>query len=213
MTVRSLIRGIAPLTVAASVLLTGGCAGSEGEQKPPYSAPGANADLGRLAIRYVHAAHPEGGSWRAGSDVPVYLYVRNEGDAKDTLVAAKSDRAESVALVDGEGHELPDGITVAPETTGKLYAGKPHLELRHIGERLRAGDFLKLTLTFRKAGSTTLTVPTQVIEPSSLPPSSPEPTPPRTTPPPTASPPRTTPATTTTALMTTAPPPAPTPSS
>ncbi|WP_329141233.1 copper chaperone PCu(A)C [Streptomyces sp. NBC_00670] len=209
MRVRSLFRGIAPLTVAASVLLTGGCAGSEGAQKPPYSAPGANADLGPLAIRYVHAAHPGGGSWRAGSDVPVYLYVRNEGDAKDTLVSAKSDRAGSVALVDGAGHELPDGITVAPHTTGMLYAGKPHLELRNIGERLRAGDFLKLTLTFRKAGSTTLTVPTQVIEPSTLPPSSPEPTPPRTTPPPTTAPPHTT----TPPPTTTAPPASPTPSS
>jgi hypothetical protein len=142
MRVRSLFRGIAPLTVTASVLLTGGCAGSEGARKPPCSAPGANADLGPPALRYVHAAHPGGGSWRAGS----------------------------VALVDGAGHELPDGITVDPHTTGMLYAGKPHLEPRNIGERLRAGDFLKLTPTLREAGSTTLSVPTQVIEPSMLPP-------------------------------------------
>lgn len=39
-----------------------------------------------------------------------------------------------------------------------LYAGQPHLELQDLRERLRAGDFTRLTLTFREAGSVTLQI-------------------------------------------------------
>ncbi len=62
-------------------------------------------------------------------------------------------------VVDERGGPPADaGIPLPPHTPRKLYTGQPHMELRGLKGRPRAGDFTRLTLTFREAGTVTFSL-------------------------------------------------------
>ncbi len=126
-----------------------------------HNAPGATADVNSLAIRYAHIAEPDDGVWAKGSDVAAYLWVLNQGERSDRLVAASSPAADSTAIVDQQGKSLPGGVELPPHEARQMYRDGPHLLLRGIHEELRAGDYVKLTVRFSKSGSASMQVHVQ----------------------------------------------------
>ncbi|MGC9379843.1 copper chaperone PCu(A)C [Streptomyces sp. MH13] len=162
-----LIRGRTARSAAATVLAAGtlalsGCGGDDSFELQDWHAPGQNASVGDVLLRYAHVAEPKGEPWRPGDDVPAYVWLMNEGDSADRLVGAGSPDAESVGIVNADGKALPDGVALPPDKLRQLEPGNNHLLLRDVREVVRGGDFLKITLNFEKAGSVTFNIQSQI---------------------------------------------------
>ncbi|WP_409473631.1 copper chaperone PCu(A)C [Streptomyces sp. HC307] len=139
-----------------------GCVGDEAFDPQTWDAPGQNARIESVLIRYAHVAEPRGEPWKRGADVPAYLWLFNEGREPDRLVGASTPNAASVSIVDGQGKPLPGGVELPPNQLRQLEPGKEHLLLRDVREVVRGGDFMKITLRFEKAGSVTFNIQAQV---------------------------------------------------
>ncbi|MEU4965396.1 copper chaperone PCu(A)C [Streptomyces smyrnaeus] len=153
----------AGLAAAALALVTAvsGCGGDDDFNLPDWDAPGQNARVGDLMLRYAHLAEPRDGPWRAGDDVPGYVRLYNKGQKDDKLVGASSPAAASVRLVGPDGEPLEDGVRLPSGELVELESGKNHLLLRDLRKQVRGGDYIKITLRFRDAGSTTFNIAAQ----------------------------------------------------
>jgi copper(I)-binding protein len=108
----------------------------------------------------------EGGSMPAGGTSAVYMTIANGGGADDRLLSASSDAAETVEL-----HEttMTDNVMrMAPVEGGILVPARGRAELKPAGlhvmligltRDLKAGDTVRLTLTFERAGSMEIEAP------------------------------------------------------
>ncbi|MFD5002664.1 copper chaperone PCu(A)C [Streptomyces mutabilis] len=155
-------RAAAAAVLAATALALTGCGGDDGFELQDWHAPGQNASVGDVLIRYAHVAEPEGEPWQVGDDVPAYVWLVNEGDEPDRLVGASSSGAESVDIVNAGGKPLPDGVELPPDKLRQLEPDRNHLLLRDVRQVVRGGDFMKITLNFEKAGSVTFGIQSQV---------------------------------------------------
>jgi len=111
--------------------------------------------LGTLKIDRLYARPTPPGARTGG----VYLTIRNAGQARDQLVAAKSAAAQSVEIhsMQMEGNlmkmravralDIPAGGEVT------LGSGGYHVMLVGLSRPLAVGDEVPVTLTFAKAGS------------------------------------------------------------
>jgi periplasmic copper chaperone A len=123
----------------------------------------AEVKVGGLSISngYIKATLP--GQPVAGG----FVTVRNDGSADDRLVTVKD-----VAGIDHvEIHEmsmngdvmimrkLPDGLPVPAGETVELRPGGLHLMLIGVKTEFKAGDVIKATLVFEKAGEVTIDLP------------------------------------------------------
>ncbi|MFD4247051.1 copper chaperone PCu(A)C [Streptomyces sp. NPDC058525] len=154
-------RGLAAAALALAVT-AGGCGNDDGFSLAEWNAPGQNARIGDIMIRYAHVAEPQGGPWQPGDDVPAYVWLYNKGSEADRLVGADSPNAASVDIVDADGKPLPDGVELPENKLVELEPGKSHLVLRDVREVIRGGDFMKFTMRFEKAGSITFNVQSQI---------------------------------------------------
>ncbi|MEI5031940.1 copper chaperone PCu(A)C [Streptomyces sp. S1A(2023)] len=156
------LRGRRALLAAACALAvtTSGC-GDDGFSLPEWDAPGQNARVGNIMIRYAHVAEPEGGPWQPGDDVPAYAWLYNKGGETDRLLGAGTPNAAAVDLVDADGDPLPDGVELPANELVELEPGKSHMVLREVGEVIRGGDFMKFTLRFERAGAVTFSIQSQ----------------------------------------------------
>lgn len=145
------------LAMAAS-----GCGGDDDFSLPEWDAPGQNARIGNIMIRYAHVAEPRGEPWKPGDDVPAYVWLYNKGGEDDRLVAASTPNAASVDIVGPDGKPLPDGVELPANKLVELEPGKAHLVLRDVRQKIRGGDFIKFTMRFGNAGSTTFNIQSQV---------------------------------------------------
>jgi copper(I)-binding protein len=152
---RVLAAAVFALTVTAS-----GC-GDDDFSLPEWDAPGQNARIGNIMIRYAHVAEPRGGPWQPGDDVPAYVWLYNKGGEADRLVGAGTPNAAAVDIVDADGKPLPDGVELPVNELVELEPSKPHLVLREVREVIRGGDFMKFTLRFERAGSITFNIQSQ----------------------------------------------------
>lgn len=96
----------------------------------------------------------------------VYATIRNDGAAPDRLIGIESGVAEG-----GEIHEmtmeggvmqmrpLKDGLLVAPGATVELVAGRLHVMLVGLKRPLKAGETIRVTAIFEKAGRIEVAVP------------------------------------------------------
>ncbi len=96
-----------------------------------------------------------------------YMTLEGGGAEPDELIAAASPAAERVELhthlvENGIAKMRPvDGIEVVPGTATVLQPGGLHLMLLGLQQKLKEGDTLPMTLTFKHAGEVQLTVPVQ----------------------------------------------------
>lgn len=147
---------------ALAAVLLGGAAGCG--SRPPASSPPAGERPAIVADAWARAT-PAGASMGA-----VYMTLRSA--AEDRLIGAKvspavAARAELHQVVtDGRGQmtmrrveaiELPAGVPV------RLEPGASHLMLVDLARPLVAGDTLKATLRFEKAGNMTVRVPVRGV--------------------------------------------------
>lgn len=87
----------------------GACGADDDFSLPEWDAPGQNARVGDIMIRYAHVAEPRGRPWQPGSDVPAYVWLYNKGGEADRLVGADTPNAASVDIVDSDGKRLTAG--------------------------------------------------------------------------------------------------------
>ncbi|MEU6180446.1 copper chaperone PCu(A)C [Streptomyces coeruleorubidus] len=164
MTALFALRGRCALAAAAFAvaLTTSGCGGDDDFSLPDWDAPGQNARVGDIMIRYAHVAEPRGRPWQPGSDVPAYVWLYNKGSEADKLLDASTPNAASVDIVDSDGKPLPDGVDLPANQLVELEQGKVHLVLRDVREVIRGGDFMRFTMRFEKAGSSTFNIQSQI---------------------------------------------------
>lgn len=107
-------------------------------------------------------ARASAGMARAGG---AFMTLTNEGSEPDALVSAAADVSEVVELHthirDGDVMKMREveKIELAPGETVKLQPGGLHVMLIGLKAPLKEGESFPLTLTFEKAGETTVTVP------------------------------------------------------
>ncbi|KAF2776535.1 copper chaperone PCu(A)C [Streptomyces sp. OM5714] len=148
-------------SAAVIALAASGC-GDDTFSLPVWHAPGQNARVGDIMIRYAHVAEPQGGPWQPGDDVPAYVWLYNKGDNDDRLVSASTPNAAAVDLVDADGKKIADGVSLPENKLVELERGKTHLVLRDVRETIRGGDFMKLAMKFEDAGPVTFNIQAQV---------------------------------------------------
>ena len=104
-----------------------------------------------------------------GGNSAAYMVLRNSGDQADRLVSATSDVAESVELhISQTENDVTtmrpvEYIEVPPGGETELKPGGLHIMLIGLKHELKAGDKVKLTLAFEKAG--TISVEAEVRAP------------------------------------------------
>jgi hypothetical protein len=104
-----------------------------------------------------------------GGNSAAYMLLRNSGDESDRLVSATSDAAESVEMHvsqtenDVTSMRPVESIEVPAGGETELKPGGLHIMLVGLKHELKAGDTVRLALTFEKAG--TLSVEADVRAP------------------------------------------------
>ncbi|MFI8853117.1 copper chaperone PCu(A)C [Streptomyces sp. 891-h] len=157
------LRRRAGWAAAALILVASasGCGGDEDFDLPDWDAPGQNSRVGDLMLRYAHLAEPRGGEpWKPGDDVPGYVWVYNKSQKDDKLIGASSPVASSVQIV-GADDKPREEVRLPAQKLVELESGKPHLLLRGLRKQIRGGEYVKITLRFRDAGSTTFNIAAQ----------------------------------------------------
>lgn len=147
----------APVIAAGLVLVLTGCGANFESQTyaTRSSAEGTNAAAGAIAVRDVAIAPPESGdTYDEGDDVDVELTLTNDGPEDDRLVEVTTPAADSVELL-SDGEEVDELELPRLATTGNQ-AG---LRLLGLGEDLRPGLYVELTMRFEVNGETTVQVP------------------------------------------------------
>lgn len=126
-------------------------------------APRPLASAGKVRILDAYVPKPA-----AGDVAAVYLTLRNDGTAPDTLVAVASNVSVRGSLhdmeqVDGQMRMVPlaGGLVVPPGETVSLAPGGRHGMLEGLEHELEPGSTLALILRFARGG--TLSVPARVV--------------------------------------------------
>lgn len=102
-----------------------------------------------------------------GRNTAAYMTIANEGAEDDLLKSARAEKAQSVELhqttmtADGvmQMRKVEDGLPVPAGATLALKPGGAHLMVFGLAEGLAAGEQLKLTLEFARAGAVEVVVP------------------------------------------------------
>jgi copper(I)-binding protein len=109
----------------------------------------------------IEIAHPNARAMVPGAKVGGgYLTITNHGAADDRLVGVTSDRAVSaeVHLMSVDGgvmtmRAVSGGLVVPAGKTVELKPGGYHIMFMDVAQPFRAGETIKATLTFEKAGA------------------------------------------------------------
>lgn len=130
----------AGLALATTVL-----AGCAADDTAPNNPPGMNVRVNDILVRYAHLEDPDspGTGYRAGDDVPLYLWFVNESGAEAALTEVSSPVATDVTLTEGQTPvDLPVGtlVEMGPEN--------PHFVLEDITTRIRGAELVPVDLTF-----------------------------------------------------------------
>jgi periplasmic copper chaperone A len=94
-----------------------------------------------------------------------YMILRNTGGTADKLLKAQTDAAKTVethtTVKEGDVMKMKpvDGFDIPANGQTELKPGAFHIMLIGLTRNLKAGDTVKLTLTFEKAGQVQLDVP------------------------------------------------------
>lgn len=118
--------------------------------------------MGSLVITAAWTRQPPDGARVAGG----FLKITNTGTVSDRLIGgsapfAKAFELHEMAVVDGvmKMRELAKGLEIKPGETVELKPGSFHVMYMDITQRPKAGEKVKTTLKFEKAGEVTIDVP------------------------------------------------------
>lgn len=147
-----------PAVGAALALTVSGCAAGQVAQTAQQVAAidGANASVGPLGVRDVRLAATDKGSYEAGSEVPVKLWVSNTATSPDTLTAVTSPNAASIAI-DGDAEFVGESLVEITDTTSVTIVVT-------LNDELRYGHSIPMTFSFAQAGAVTIKVPIEIPE-------------------------------------------------
>lgn len=148
-------RGLLAAAVAVLIPVLAGCeAGSNAPvlqwHKPT---PGASAVVGNIRINnmFILGATPDI-SLQPGTSTGVFLALTSNG-GPDTLTSISAPgSATSVSLPGG-------AVPVGRDQTVRLTGPVPAVVMRNLTRPLNGGQFIRLVLTFRNAGSVPMNVP------------------------------------------------------
>ncbi|GAA0555276.1 uncharacterized protein DUF461 [Saccharopolyspora erythraea NRRL 2338] len=143
---------------------------------------GSNARVGDVLLRNVHLAATED-PYQPGETATAKLMLFNQAQAPDALVEVESPHAKQVQMLwdrecDGT-YERVDRIPLLPEGSvpnapGQRTGGAPyHLEISDLSTLVRPGTTFPLTLTFERAGRTTIDAKVQATRDGDAPPAPP----------------------------------------
>lgn len=152
---------------AVAVALVG-CAGNRvGYDIPAIDGTSGNAG-NTMFLRDVLIPNPRTppGAYPAGSTIPVFVAIVNQGNQADTLIAVTSPAASQVQVV-GTTDISPGGTVISTggsalintPPTSPLVAGRLRITLT-LNRVLRDGLNIPVTFQFQHAGTVTLSVPT-----------------------------------------------------
>ena len=154
-----------PLLALAFLAAPAGLALAVGTSAPGVS-DGATVKVGALVITQPWIRATPGGAKVAGG----YLRVSNEGTEPDRLIAASAPfaaRSEMHEMSMSGGvmkmREVEDGIEIKPGQTVELKPGGYHLMFMALKVGVKAGETIRGTLTFAKAGTVEVTFPVAAI--------------------------------------------------
>lgn len=159
-------RRLGALALGVGLLVSGG--GAAGLSSPALAQTAAAVAVGPIAVLDVWA-RASAGLARAGG---VFLFLRNEGDQPDRLIAAASPVA---AVVELHTHRSVAGmmqmravpaIDLPARGMVQLRPGGLHVMLIDLAEPLVEGQTFPVTLTFERAGSVTVTA--TVLDPGAM---------------------------------------------
>lgn len=115
LTRRATIAVLAGTGVAALLAGTGCSAGQIAETAKVRSAvPGANADLGDIALRNLTVLYPDSHVYSAGDDARLVVRIVNTGGTADTLKGVSTDAADSVTIF---SLKADAGVSASPSGT------------------------------------------------------------------------------------------------
>ncbi len=125
----------------------------------------ASADEAKVGAIAVVDAWSRATPARAGG---VFVTLRNDGAADDTLIGVSSDIAKMAGLHESKQENgvmqmrQVDGIDVPAHGSVALKPGGYHIMLMGLAKPLAAGETFPVTLTFAKAGAISVTVAVKV---------------------------------------------------
>ena len=150
------LRTATPVVAVGLTLALTGCGANFEAQTYQDKAPAdsTNAGVGAIAVRNVNLVAPESGEmYEAGDDADVQLTLTNDGTDDDRLVEVSSPAAGSVEIL---GQAGADGVDLPGRSTTE---NELSLQLADLGEDLRPGRYVELTLRFERGGDLTVSVP------------------------------------------------------
>lgn len=148
-------RRLALVAAAALIPVLAGC--EAGNNAPTlafhYPTETAGTSVGNLGIRNVFVlGAPLGRDLAAGQSASVFLALVNSGGAPDKLLSiAAPGTATSVSF--------PGPVSVAYGHPVFLSGPRPQVVLTNLTRTVTSGSYVRLVLTFQKAGPVTLVVP------------------------------------------------------
>jgi periplasmic copper chaperone A len=142
-------RGFCRIALACVVLIGVAKTAASAPPEPTYK-------LGNLTITAPWSRQPPNGARVAGG----YMRITNTGQTSDTLIGgsvpfAKRLEVHEMTIEAGvmKMRELSPGLEIKPGETVELKPGGLHVMFMDLTATPTAGQKLKLTLTFEKAGS------------------------------------------------------------
>ena len=146
-------RALALLLLALVALTAVACGSSSA------SAAASTAAGGPLVVKDAWAR-----AAATGADTAVYFTITNGKVAADTLLSAATDAAQSAGIhqttTDASGMtgmQMTPSVPIPGGGTVEFAPGGYHVMLTGLKAELKAGDQVKLTLTFQNAGAVTVT--------------------------------------------------------
>jgi periplasmic copper chaperone A len=154
-------------TLAAGTLALSGCGAGQIAQTSHEGAAvnGSSAQIGDIVVRDMQVVYPrqpssQGAVYAQGGAAQLKFGIVNEGSTADRLVRVSSPAATAVQ-VGGDASLPKDILLVGGGEGGTAPAGvRPTtIELTGLTAPIRAGVPVPITLTFERAGSTTVLAP------------------------------------------------------
>lgn len=157
--------------ILASLALLAGCGASAPQitVSEPWVRAAAMTGMGAQGAMGGHSGHGGTDMTPAGGTSAAYMVLVNRGGAGDRLVSASTDVAEVVELhetrmVDNVMQMAPvaGGIPVPANGQVELKPGGLHVMLIGLKRDLAAGETVRLTLKFERAGEMTVDAPVRM---------------------------------------------------
>lgn len=161
------VAGTVGALALAGTLALSGCGSGQIAQTSEEGAAvnGTGAQLGDIVIRDMQIVYPQrpasaGAAYAAGGSAPLRFGIVNQGPVPDRLVRVSSPTA-TAATISGDASLPKDILLVGGGESGTAPQGvRPiTIELTGLTAPVHAGLSVPVTLTFERAGSTTVLAP------------------------------------------------------